>query len=349
MATSTLSSVKITLGYLTWWLLTTVVETYALVNTFHFDWIVALADAVNSNLLIATAGYIVHNSLKYYRPSFRNLLYVVAGIIVLSTACVLMHEWLMLKYLFPDNIPYKNYLELSSVIRGLLTWMMIALMAIVSWIWFYLQDQRAAEQREQDMIKMARETELSTLRQQLQPHFLFNSLNSISALVGSQPEKARMMIQQLSDFLRGTIKRDDQHLVTLQEELHHLNLYLEIEKVRFGHRLKTEIHQDDAALKLKLPSLLLQPVVENAIKFGLYDTIGDITITLQAEAKENTLIIRVENPFDADTTQPRQGTGFGLTGIQRRLYLLYARNDLLRTQQKENNIFITEVTIPQPA
>lgn len=349
MATSTLSPAKVTFGYLLWWLLMTIVETYALINTFHFEWTMALADAVNINLLIATAGYIVHNSLKYYRPSIRNFVYVIGGIIVLSAGCVYLHEWLMIRYIYPNDLAYKNYLELSTLIRGLVAWMMIALMAIVSWIWFYLQDQRAAEQREQDMVKMARETELSTLRQQLQPHFLFNSLNSISALVGTQPERARLMIQQLSDFLRGTIKRDDQHLITLQEELHHLQLYLEIEKVRFGHRLKTEITKTDETLSLKLPSLLLQPVVENAIKFGLYDTTGDIVISIDAALKENALMIRVENPFDSGTSQPRQGTGFGLTGIQRRLYLLYARNDLLRTKQSEHNTFITEVTIPQPA
>jgi two-component system LytT family sensor kinase len=87
------------------------------------------------------------------------------------------------------------------------------------------------------------------LRQQLQPHFLFNSLNSISALAGSQPEKARHMIQQLSDFLRGTLKRDEQQSVTLEEELHHLQLYLDIEKVRFGSRLQTDIQVEEEVKK----------------------------------------------------------------------------------------------------
>jgi len=94
--------------------------------------------------------------------------------------------------------------------------------------------------------------------------------------------------------------------------------------------------------------LLLQPLVENAIKFGLYDTIGEITIRVYAVSTENQLIIRIENPFDPQTSQPRQGTGFGLKSVQRRLYLLYARNDLLTTQQVEN-IFTTEIKIPQPA
>jgi LytS/YehU family sensor histidine kinase len=212
-----------------------------------------------------------------------------------------------------------------------------------------MQEQRDSELREQDAIKLAREAELATLRQQLQPHFLFNSLNSISALAGSRPEEARKMIQQLSDFLRGTIRRDDQQLVTLEEELKHLQLYLEIEKVRFGHRLKTEVIKDDAALSKKLPSLLLQPIVENAIKFGLYDTTGEITIKITAMTVDNNLELKVENPFDPVTSQPRQGTGFGLTAVQRRLYLLFARNDLVTTSQEgtKNPVFITNVKIPQ--
>jgi len=146
---------------------------------------------------------------------------------------------------------------------------------------------------------------------------------------------------------RGTIKKDDQQLVTLQDELKHLQLYLDIEKVRFGHRLKTEIERPDDTLNLMLPSLLLQPLVENAIKFGLYDTIGEITIRIAAQKSDSHLVIRVENPFDPQTAQPRTGTGFGLNSVQRRLYLLYARNDLMTTQQADT-VFITEVKIPQP-
>jgi LytS/YehU family sensor histidine kinase len=155
------------------------------------------------------------------------------------------------------------------------------------------------------------------------------------------------MIQQLSDFLRGTLKKDDQQFVMLSEELQHLQLYLEIEKVRFGHRLRTQIEHDQKCLSMKLPSLLLQPVVENAIKFGLYDTTGEITVRMEARVDDsNDLVVIVENPYDPSTAQPRQGTGFGLNSVQRRLFLLYARQDLLSTKQHES-IFTTQIKIPQ--
>jgi LytS/YehU family sensor histidine kinase len=156
------------------------------------------------------------------------------------------------------------------------------------------------------------------------------------------------MIHQLSDFFRGTMKKDDHQLISLAEELEHLTLYLEIEKVRFGHRLKTEIACDEKAPSMKLPSLLLQPVLENAIKFGLYDTTGETIVRFGASAENNYLKIVVENPFDSSSHQPRRGTGFGLDSINRRLYLLYARNDLLTTTQK-GNTFTTTIKIPQSA
>ena len=156
------------------------------------------------------------------------------------------------------------------------------------------------------------------------------------------------MIHQLSDFFRGTLRKDDQQLIPLAEELEHLTLYLEIEKVRFGHRLRTEVECDDAATTLKIPSLLLQPVVENAIKFGLYETLGETTVKFRATSENNYLRITVQNPFDPASASPKRGTGFGLDSIQRRLYLLYARQDLLSTSQKEN-IFTTTILIPQSA
>ena len=154
------------------------------------------------------------------------------------------------------------------------------------------------------------------------------------------------MVQQLSDFLRGTIKKEETQWVTLQEEIQYLQLYLDIEKVRFGNRLATVIESDEECGKLKLPALLLQPIVENAIKFGLYDTTGETVIRLKTEKRDSELLIKVINPYDPETSSPRHGTGFGLKSVQRRLYLLFARTDLLATETKDNN-FTTVVKIPQ--
>ena len=318
-----------------------VLQAIALESTFGIGWELSFADAAVTNIIIAIAGYDMILVMKYYQP--RQTVRIAMSI-ALAVLCVFAIHHLTLLFV-NETAEYRALLDNSLFIRGLYVWLMIALISAVTSLWLSIQEHREADMRGVDIEKMAREAELTRLRQQLQPHFLFNSLNSISALAGSQPEEARRMIHQLSDFFRGTLKKDDQQLVALSEELEHLTLYLEIEKVRFGHRLKTDIQCQPEALAMKLPSLLLQPVVENAIKFGLYDTIGETLITVIAVAEGKFLSIRVENPYVAGST-PRAGTGFGLNCIQRSLYLLYARNDLLSIARNENT-FTTTIKIPQ--
>ncbi|GAB5539428.1 MAG: hypothetical protein Salg2KO_15310 [Salibacteraceae bacterium] len=208
-----------------------------------------------------------------------------------------------------------------------------------------MMEQKAIEKRKEDTERLAKEAELLKLRHQLQPHFLFNSLNSVNALIGSQPEFARKMVQQISEFLRGTLRSDDSKLVSLNQEMEHIQLYLEIEKVRFGHRLKTVVQVDDHDLEMKIPPLLLQPIMENAIKFGLYGTTDEVTIKLGVESRDGMLLIKVSNPIDQEY-KTQKGTGFGLSSIARRLHLIFGRNDLL-TSSKDQNTFTTTVKIPQ--
>jgi LytS/YehU family sensor histidine kinase len=122
--------------------------------------------------------------------------------------------------------------------------------------------------------------------------------------------------------------------------------YLEIEKIRFGHRLKTEFNIDEGCLEILVPPLLLQPVIENAIKFGLYGSTEDVMIYVGVQHQEKGLMIEVRNPFDSDFTQYKTGKGFGLTSIKRRLTLLFNQYDLLTTE-KQDKLFITKILIPK--
>jgi len=290
------------------------------------------------------AAALISNTLQFYQPEQERYLYVAVWCLLLSGIWIFL-SYSILTYILPDQADYLDLLYKSLPVRFFLGFLIIGWIALLSIISYSRQELKENEQRKADAEKLSREAELYKLRQQLQPHFLFNSLNSISALIGSKPEKAREMIHQLSDFLRGTLKKEENEWVTLAEELQHLQLYLDIEKVRFGHRLSTVINQDEACADMKLPAMLLQPLVENAIKFGLYDTTGLVIITIQAAIQENHLVLIITNPYDPGTAQPR-GTGFGLSGVKRRLYLLFARHDLLQTRG-EKNIFTTTVKIPQ--
>jgi two-component system LytT family sensor kinase len=317
----------------------------SILRNFRLTDVEIIVDAAINNLLLTGSCLLVLNNMRYYLPRQEKYWYVLTISIGLSGICVLIAKG-VLWLIFKDDANYTQSLTQSTGIRFGILFLLIGCMSMMSLLWYTQEEQQIINERKIDSERLSREAELFKLRQQLQPHFLFNSLNSISALTGSQPEKARHMIQQLSDFLRGTLKKDDQQWSTLEEEIEYLRLYLDIEKVRFGHRLQTEIIYTDEVLLLKLPSLLLQPVVENAIKFGLYDTTGEVLIKLEASKENNYLKIIVRNPFDPETSQPLKGTGFGLTSIQRRLFLLFARQDLLTTKKNES-FFITTILIPQ--
>lgn len=316
-----------------------------LLHFFGLPWQAAAVDAVLSNILLLLACLLVMIVLRYYLPRGQQYINVFALCLLLTIAWLLLSKWL-LGLLLGQYEGYKLLLHNSLSIRFSLAFLLLGFITMVSILWYSQLEQKEQEERKKDAEKLAREAELFKLRQQLQPHFLFNSLNSINALIGSRPQEARKMVQQLSDFLRGTIKKDETQWVNLKEELEYLQLYLDIEKVRFGNRLATAIDIEEITHNLKLPALLLQPIVENAIKFGLYDTIGETVIEISATKEENHLVIKVKNPFDPETSSPKQGTGFGLNSVQRRLYLLFARNDLVTTEAKDN-IFITIVRIPQ--
>ena len=312
---------------------------------FGFKPSMAMVDSSISNTLLAGACLLILNNMRYYLPKNEKYWYVLVISIALSSVWLFFVR-IALWAIYKTDEAYMNSLSQTSNIRFSIAFLLTGFMTMLSLLWYTQQEQKETDDRNADAERLAKEAELYKLRQQLQPHFLFNSLNSISALTGTQPEKARHMIHQLSDFLRGTLKKDEQQWSTLKEEMEYLQLYLDIEKVRFGYRLQTTVTNNEAVLQMKLPSMLLQPIVENAIKFGLYDTIGAVEIAIEAKEIDGHLQVIVQNPFDEETAQPLQGTGFGLASIQRRLYLLFARHDLLQTR-KENNYFITTITIPQ--
>lgn len=314
-------------------------------NWLGVEWKIAAIDAAISNILLLLCSLAISNTLQYYQPGKGKFLNLAAWCLLLAGIWLLLSRWLLV-YFYHTNTFYISLIEKSLPIRFCIGFLMLTWMALISMLWYTQQEQKENEQRKSDAEKLSREAELYKLRQQLQPHFLFNSLNSISALIGRNPEQARTMIYQLSNFLRGTLRKEENEFVPLEEELQHLQLYLEIEKVRFGHRLNTEIRQDEECGKMKLPAMLLQPIVENAIKFGLYDTTGEVVIKVSAQCVDGELVVSVQNPYDPASPSPRRGTGFGLSGINRRLYLLFARNDLLKTYG-ENNIFTTTVKVPQ--
>jgi two-component system, LytTR family, sensor kinase len=294
----------------------------------------------------AVSFLLIGNNLNYYRPQKFSMGFLVGWCLFFAWFCTIIPKT-AIGFLNFQNNSIHEFLNNNFYINYIFSALILACYSALCLIWYHNSETQENEIRKQEAFNLNREAELYKLRQQLQPHFLFNSLNSINALIGSKPMEARKMIQQLSDFLRFTIKKEENQIVNLEDELEHLSLYLEIEKVRFGHRLVTKIDCSEDSKSLKIPALLLQPIVENAIKFGLYDTIEDVEIEIIAQIINNDLHIEIKNPFDSATSVNAKGTGFGLSSVRKRLLLLFNRTDLLTTS-KTDNIFITKITIPQP-
>ena len=203
---------------------------------------------------------------------------------------------------------------------------------------------RQAEQRQLRMEVLAREAELRALRAQLDPHFLFNSLNSISALTAVDPAGARRMCVLLADFLRDTLNISSRDQISLVEELALTDRFLGIEQVRFGDRLQVERHVDGAAAQCRVPPLLLQPLVENAVTHGIAGLLEGGVIRLDVSRRDRRLSIAIENPRDTDS--PRSGRrGVGLENVRQRLIAMFGADARIDTRADDGR-YRVELAMP---
>lgn len=311
---------------------------------YALEWERAVIDSGLFNLVTLSSVVLLYAMIGYLPRT--GIFQITLGIAVVFA---FLSQWLAQQataQLVADPA-YLTFLSRSMPVRWAMGFIILVSTGVTLIYYSRWRDVAEAQARETDMRLLAREAELHKLQLQLQPHFLFNSLNSINALIQLKPDQAREMVQQLSDFLRLTISRADEPWITFAQELEYLKTYLAIEKVRFGHRLEINIQADNTLNDFSIPTLVLQPLLENAIKFGLYGTTGKITIQLIAKQVENGMQIEITNPYDADM-QPSTGSGFGLSGLQRRLYLLYARNDLMQTQRTPEMFTVNLIIPPRP-
>jgi two-component system, LytTR family, sensor histidine kinase AlgZ len=205
---------------------------------------------------------------------------------------------------------------------------------------------REAEQREAQARVLARDAELRALKAQVNPHFLFNSLHSISALTSSDPRRAREMCIALADFLRQTLGLGEKALIPLDEELSLIHSFLAVEKIRFGNRLQMEEQVDPSVLDCMVPPLILQPLVENAVAHGVANLTEGGWIRLQANYRpaETAVVISVENNFDPETPGRRRN-GVGLANVRQRLDTRYGNNASFSVEKNETE-FHVGMTLP---
>jgi len=226
------------------------------------------------------------------------------------------------------------------VIGALLFWLAAAL----HYLLIAFEGSRAAERRALELSVLARDAELRALRAQLDPHFLFNSLNSISALTVADPAAARRMCVLLADFLRDTLRLGASARIPLAEELRLADRFLEIERVRLGSRLHVARETDPRADTCLVPPLLLQPLVENAVVHGIDQLVDGGTIRIAAARNGSALTIALENPCDPDRPR-RSGNGLGLDLLRQRVVTQFGADGDVRIDEQPER-FRVEVRIP---
>jgi two-component system, LytTR family, sensor histidine kinase AlgZ len=207
-----------------------------------------------------------------------------------------------------------------------------------------MEDSRRAEAQALEARVLARDAELKALKAQVNPHFLFNSLNSISALTSIDPVRARDMCVLLGDFLRLTLGLGEEASVRLGEELDLLRNYITIEKVRFGARLRMHEEVQEESKVCLLPPLLLQPLVENAVKHGIAGLPEGGDVRLSVQRQNGRLSILVENSWDPEAP-PRRSGGMGLKNVQLRLEARYGKDASLRVNT-EGEFFQVSLNLP---
>jgi signal transduction histidine kinase len=241
---------------------------------------------------------------------------------------------------------------------GLSFWQEIADISIthyfflIAWGAFYVaigyaREVREAERKMSRFAQAAQDAELRSLRYQVNPHFLFNTLNSLSSLVLiGKPKEAEAMIQNLSNFYRTSLSSDPLEDVTLAEEVELQRLYLEIESVRYPKRLRVKIDIPDAVMGQHVPALILQPLVENAIKYGVSRTTRPVELTISAKSEGDVLILSVLDDGEAVDPDHVGGNGIGLANVRDRLEARYKSAARLDTQAIRGGGFVAMLTLP---
>lgn len=191
---------------------------------------------------------------------------------------------------------------------------------------------------------LTRDAELRALKAQINPHFLFNSLNSIAALAVTDGKRAREMCIRLSDFLRNTLGLGEKESISWKDELELVRAYLDVEKVRFGTRLHVEMDVDPGCSECRVPPLVLQPLIENAVKHGIATLVDGGTIRVEGHVQDGLLHVTVENHFDPNSPPARQH-GLGLRNVRNRLNTRFGTAATLAAGA-EQNIFRAEMVVP---
>lgn len=331
--------------YWLFWLLMGLANT--LLQTFwnNLEAEASLLESVTFFILYPILGASIWYLVRYNKAEdsewLRNILFHLVAASILN-AIWLYLSFIVIKTINPAYLQNLYHALPSNVLAG---YMMYAGYVIFFFALDYYEKLKEKIQRESELKSLVRDAELSALKSQINPHFLFNSLNSISSLTISDPGKAQEMVINLSTFMRYSLQHNQNETVSLREELGNIKLYLGIEKIRFGKKLIPIFEVEDNCLQTDIPNMILQPLFENAIKYGVYEATNPVTIKLKCCSEQQYTHLIIENDYDQQSTR-HKGEGIGLQNIRKRLELIYGNPNLLRITNQETT-FKVELMLPK--
>jgi two-component system LytT family sensor kinase len=308
---------------------------------------IIVADGLISICIYSGMALMLWYPFRFFNRTFTKPIVLISNLV--TSGAITVALWVIITkvlttLIFPGETIYQAYWDATFPYRtgtGVFIYGLIILTYFLFISLTNLSEKNAKEARLESLLK---ETELKLLRSQINPHFLFNSLNSVSSLTITDPEKARDMVIKLSEFMRYALSKKDEQPVTLRSELEYLRLYLDIEKVRFGDRLSIDESIDENCLEIKMPVMILQPLYENAVKHGVYESTESVRISTQAKTVDGYLNITISNNYDIAPSSKR-GTGTGLLNVARRLELFYGNKASIKAL-KEKGIYTVTLYIP---
>jgi two-component system LytT family sensor kinase len=280
-----------------------------------------------------------------------SLLHIPISILLSGIVTALGYVVVWLYWDWPKSMPFSfermGRFVVGNFSEGIGIYLLIAL---TSYAFSYYRRYREGQLRTLQLEAQLSHAQLQALKMQLQPHFLFNTLHSISALLNKDPEAARKMITRLGDFLRLTLENSGSQEVTLQQEMEFLTCYLEIERIRFQNRLVTRMDVAQPTLAAKVPNLILQPIVENAIRHGIAPRSTPGLIEIEAKQQNGTLRIQVRDNGPGlskhRTSDILFKKGLGLANTETRLERLYGAAHLFDLSNNPDGGLIVTLEIP---
>ena len=342
------SSIRYLVIYLLFWGL--IILSSALINYYyyHLELGVSFIDSLTYNLSFSVIAIglwytIRYSSIEKFNWFKRLLHHTVEGIII--SILWMLAVYFLLSSFFPDNERYHSLSLQSIPINFLIGLIFYTLFMLFYYLVISYRNLQEKTKNEAELKTLVKEAELNLLKSQINPHFLFNSLNSISSLTVTNPHKAREMIIKLSEFLRHSIGHKERMLVPLKEEIEHILLYLDIEKVRFGDRLDYHFDISQKCEAFPIPLMIFQPLFENAIKHGVYESTDLILVNFSCTPVTQGIWVKISNNYDKDAP-PRKGNRMGIKNVENRLKLIYQSDDLLKINKTDHN-FEVEIVIPR--